>query len=244
MNPNRNAISTVREIIVTAVLVGLFLGGSGLAVTVWGGFWLAQSLHEGQLLNAGHQQAPAIIVNLRESRSSKSTSYYVTYHYTVLGADGRETVFEAERSIRRADYEAWHTGQKITILYAVQDPHVSRLASEGMPGWVSDLEAAIPLGVGGLMLLGTLWFAGYEWKQYQLARELDESGIVGQGRITRCWFRRAKSTTYYVAYEFSGGYGATQSISRRVYNQVSEGQAVPVRYLPRDPNISRMEFPG
>lgn len=81
-------------------------------------------------------------------------------------------------------------------------------------------------------------------RKLPLARELDSSGITTQGRIVtkRSTTDEEGDRSCYVAYTFGEGYGAQQQVSSAVYRRLQSGDTVEIRYLARDPNLSRMEI--
>ena len=79
--------------------------------------------------------------------------------------------------------------------------------------------------------------------QFPAARALDTLGEGVEGRIVG---KRTSSdsdgdNTCYVTYEFGVGYGAEQQVSQAIFRRLNIGDVVLIRYLPSDPEISRME---
>lgn len=113
---------------------------------------------------------------------------------------------------------------------------VLRIIDSGLQNWGSIAMAAI-----GLLLLV---LAVPAFKSLRLARELDSSGETTAGVVVGKHSRSDSDgdRTLFVAYQFGEGYGAEQKVSAAVYRQLQVGDGVEVLYLPRDPNISRMEF--
>lgn len=101
--------------------------------------------------------------------------------------------------------------------------------------------ATIALPAVGLLLLG---FAFLSFRSLPVARELDRDGVVTQGRIVgkRSEMDSDGDRDWYVAYEFGDGHGAVQRIGRTAYGSLDIGSEVSVRYLERDPNVSRLEM--
>jgi hypothetical protein len=102
---------------------------------------------------------------------------------------------------------------------------------------------------GGLILMS--------FKSWRLADELDRRGLIARGTITDLGkdngnarglpFR--KHTNYYVVYVFdltvpdvtSQQFVATQVVDQSLYTQLSVETKVRVRFLPENPNVSRIE---
>jgi hypothetical protein len=77
----------------------------------------------------------------------------------------------------------------------------------------------------------------------QRERLLAETGLETEGRITRLWRTSGKSRRCMVAYQFTAGgaiIGRSASVPCSAWGRLAESQRVDVRYLPVDPETSRM----
>ncbi len=97
----------------------------------------------------------------------------------------------------------------------------------------------LAVGIGG---------GSFAYRQAQEAgrrdRLLAAAGTTTEARITRVWQRSGKSRSCHAAYEFAAGRGeftATAAVPCRAWGTLSVGDRVPVRYVPSDPRISRLE---
>ena len=95
-----------------------------------------------------------------------------------------------------------------------------------------------------LVGLFLLVLAGLAARDLPVARELNNSGAMTEGTIVSKRTRTDSEgdRTCYVTYGFGDGYGAEQQVSYRVYRQLNVGDRVAVRYLSRDPYLSRLEI--
>jgi hypothetical protein len=112
---------------------------------------------------------------------------------------------------------------------------VLRVVESGFSNWGNAVMSLI-----GLLLLA---FAVPAFKSLRQARELDTSGDFVQGVVSG---KHSKTDsdgdrTRFIVYQFGEGYGAVQKVSSSVYRQLQVGDGVQVCFLPRDPNVSRME---
>ncbi len=114
-----------------------------------------------------------------------------------------------------------------------------------------------------LWRLGVLWvlfplvfavaFGGIGVYSLQQARLLDRYGIEGTATIDDKYTRTRRdsegrtTTDYYLEYTFrpEGGMpmSAHDTVQRSFYNRVSEGDAIPIRYVPHRPDVHEVE-PG
>lgn len=113
---------------------------------------------------------------------------------------------------------------------------VLKAIDTGLSNWVG---VVMPLVGLFLLVLAVLAF-----RDLRLAREMDSSGEITEGVIVgkRSTTDSEGDRTRYLAYEFGEGFGAEQQVGAAVYRQLEIGDTVEVCYLPRDPNVSRMEI--
>lgn len=213
----------------------LFLGG---VMSVVGPFALYESIRDRMAFDAGSSEVEAEVTDVMKWPRRSGDVYEVKYRFDaaplgqpISAFHGRCTVSMTEQS--RNNYRH---GRRASVIYATHNPTISRLKSEGPP------NAVWPGGIttGGLALL---FFARAcrrrSLREMSLAKELDEAGLVTQGRVKSFVRYGTRSTAYLLTYEFIEGWCVEQSVGRKI--DLSEGQAVRVRYLERDPRISRAE---
>ena len=97
------------------------------------------------------------------------------------------------------------------------------------------------------------------FRTWKLANELDNEGLVVRGTILALWEDTHDSVNfightpkYYLLYTFDldthetspQQFAANQYVSYQIYQQLQVGNQARVRFLPRNPNISRMETPA
>ena len=105
-------------------------------------------------------------------------------------------------------------------------------------GMVTSTWTTVVMPMVGLFLLAVaLW----QLKELPAARELDRDGVLGEGVVIGKWSDSGdESRNYYVAYLHGDGYQASQRVSRSLFRALGPADTVDVRYLPRDPDISRI----
>ena len=86
--------------------------------------------------------------------------------------------------------------------------------------------------------------------KWRIAHELDEKGLIARGTIIDLWEGDGSDQHHYVAYQFelslpsakgTQQFVAKQQVILSLYRQLQVGFKVRVRFLPRDPNVSRIE---
>jgi hypothetical protein len=118
---------------------------------------------------------------------------------------------------------------------------VAATVRAGDMGTFTWTTVVMPL-VGLFLLIIALWQA----RELPVARELDRTGVVGEGVVIGKWTDRSRdeSRRCYVAYQHGDSHQARQRVSWSVYRQLELGDTVEVRYLQRDPKRSRMVVNG
>lgn len=78
----------------------------------------------------------------------------------------------------------------------------------------------------------------------RVEKELDETGLISQGTIvsSRTGGGWGGPTTYHVTYQYKSEYEREQEVSSSVYESLYSGDRVKIRYLARDPTITKMEL--
>lgn len=174
----------------------------------------------------------------RVDRSGDDDDYYISYAYQAPSPDGDGRVqLRREESVNPTTYRSAEKDGSIQIIYAADDPSVSRIDKVGLLDWF--LVLLVPILGSGM-----IWFVGKALGQYLQARKLDQFGEITEGAIVDSWVDRDSDgdKTYYVAYEFGDGIQIAQQVKQSLYEQIPLRSQVPVRYLPDEPTISRMEL--
>ncbi len=110
-------------------------------------------------------------------------------------------------------------------------------------------------GCMALFLIIPIVIAIFAVLEIQIRGELDQHGVVTSATVTNRRISTStnskgqRSTSYYITYEFYAGtsnndnpmpYTYEQAVSSGTYNSVVEGSKIDIRYLPNDPNTSRV----
>jgi hypothetical protein len=203
-------------------------------------FW--RDWGEYRLLKNSGETVEGVIIERRIDEDSDGDTYYVTYQYLApvgLGDRGR---FSREQSVRRKTYNALPIETRVSIIYAPSEPGVARLAGELRPPFYLLFMAAF----GGLfVVIGLVLLVG-GWEQLSQASALRRRGQVTQGTLLDRWIQTDSDgdREYCVAYSFTptGGPQVTRAeYNRAVYEALNPGDLVSVRYLPKRPDVSRLE---
>ncbi len=106
------------------------------------------------------------------------------------------------------------------------------------------IDAIAVGGWGLLVLVSTLILPASAQAQLRLANEIDRDGVTVQGEIVDKWTFESEETAYCVGYYFT--YLNTTRVGRdtiksSLFKKLRIGNNVPIRLLPRDPMISRVE---
>jgi hypothetical protein len=157
----------------------------------------------GEYADAGRLQQSGVITQgtiiSRTLSSGKSTSYYLTYEFSVKGSDTR---FTRQQTVRRAAYEAHPEGSLVTVAYLPDDPNVSRLAGKDADDSV--MQASVP--ESGLFVLITLVIMFFLLRPVVRDRWLARNGRILEGKVVKSNGRLAGSKRRYyrltVQYEF------------------------------------------
>ena len=92
----------------------------------------------------------------------------------------------------------------------------------------------------GLILLGVALFGA---RDLPAARKLDTQGEVGPGKIVARWTKRDSEgdRDCFLAYSYGEGQEAYQKVGWKHYRQIEVGAVVSVRYVPEEPQLSRLD---
>jgi ABC-type uncharacterized transport system fused permease/ATPase subunit len=109
----------------------------------------------------------------------------------------------------------------------------------------NEIQVNYPIAIiFGLVLLGgSIISLLMAIKNYYVALKLEKNGDLAEGIIINKWVdtleRRA---LYYVSYRFHEDMEAWDVISKGLYQNLSKGCNVPIRYLQHDPSVSRLDY--
>jgi hypothetical protein len=187
----------------------------------------------------------AVVLKRIFKRGSRTTPYLITYQYTAPVPQGRSQQFTKATPVDLSTYESLSVGAHIPILYAATDPAVSRPQSEFEPPFSSLGWAGLPL----LFVLVGLGLALWGGRELNQVLALDGRGQMIRGVVFDRWvaypYRRPPCVAYY--FDLLGQpNGRTRVVraeyNRTAYNTYQVGDSVPIRYLPDNPKICRLEL--
>lgn len=99
-----------------------------------------------------------------------------------------------------------------------------------------------------IFVIAGLFFLGWSVIQLKNHLELNNDGIVTQGRmIDHRIYEDSEGDSYYITYSFVANdqtYSQEQSVSSDLYNRFEAGAPLDIRYLPGNPGKSRIEGEG
>lgn len=99
-----------------------------------------------------------------------------------------------------------------------------------------------------VLIGGTLFFALIAFPSWKQHRHFAQESVVVQGTITRLWSKTiddgegGQTTYYYLAYTFPYGQETWQQITAQQCLFAKVGDAVTVRYLPKQPECSQVDW--
>lgn len=215
----------------TGLLLGLMVGLP----------WWMQEYKELTALRTSGIKAEAIVTHKRVDRSGDYDSYYLTYAYEASSPDGDGRLqLEREETVNPSLYKAVEKGGKVSIVYAPDDPAVSRVVDIGIQDWAPVvLVSLVALGALGLCLR----LASLTFRQYLQARKLGRFGESTEGTVVDTWIHKDDEgfKTHCIIYQFDEGIQVVQTVKKKEFEKLAVGTSVTVRYLPDDPTCSRME---
>lgn len=112
--------------------------------------------------------------------------------------------------------------------------------------WLTSPQA-IHMGCAGLGLFAMVVLIGVTQEGLRIAWEFERDGITVQGEIIDKWEEDAGGeggTDFFVGYQFSymdASWVGKKTANYSRYNKLQIGDYVTIRFLSRDPSISRME---
>jgi len=181
-------------------------GCGGVLITLFALFMIGLTippfLTEYRLATSKTGQTKAEITDHRIS-SGKSTSYYVTYQFTV-----NNQIYSQEDSVSRDEYYSYEVGGHIPITYVASDPDIAHIGENGIH-WSSLLPMFF---IDGFFLLMAVLLGSSQIPQYRRIRRMKRDGqlILGQlqgagGEMIRRGSGKSRRTDYDVTirYEFT-----------------------------------------
>jgi hypothetical protein len=216
------------------------------AFTVIGSGFLIQEQQEYDLLMREGQTVQGMVTTLAINEGDDSTDYDVYYRYPVTAND-RQRAYNGYQNISKDLYETLRVGQTVDVVYAASQPQVSKLKDDLSPPLVWVFFLVILFGVGfdafGLFLLARTLASMREWSR------LKRKGHTVQATVFERWTESDSDgdTIYAVAYAFKAAMpdGSVRLVTRGEYNRVvyhsvEMGGSLAVRYLPDEPEVSRI----
>ncbi len=149
---------------------GVFLTGF-LIVMI--GLTIPSFLREYRLATLKTSQTKGQVIDHRISRG-KSTTYYVTYQFTV-----QDQTYTQEDSVGSSAYYAYEVGGNIPVTFVASDPNTSHIGENGIR-WT----AMVPLFfIGGFFLIfGIIWLVS-QIPQYRRLRRMRRDGQLVLGQL-------------------------------------------------------------
>lgn len=238
----RYKVKAVGKPDITLVALVLVLLAVGWALTwVWD---VVRNRRELARLHESGVETEATVVqrHMRRVAGADVESHSITYRYVVSSPDAADQQsFTDKDGVSRALYESVRMGDRITIVYAPTKPSVSRIVEDRDP-FVEGLPIDLLLPTAFAVAFSVV--AGFLFKGYGRARKLQQSGVTTEGTVTDAWVRRSSQSAkrYFVLYRFMDDIWVTQQVKKRDFQELTVGTPVTVRYLPDDPECSRIEL--
>ena len=202
------------------LLILVVTGGMAILLIWFGRLWSRISTAEKQTdadLAARGVSAQAEVVNHRSS-IGKTSSYYITYQYTVQTPGGTPSTYTSEDAIRGSDYRDLNLGDQITVRYLPDDPKTVRIVSGARPANTAQsylVSGIILICTGvGLAIFGIILFiAGVNSTNRKAAQ-----ATAYTLQLSATPNERQKTATVQVA-------GATQQADLAIVNQLRDALA-------------------
>jgi hypothetical protein len=97
--------------------------------------------------------------------------------------------------------------------------------------------------VFGLVLLGgSIISLRMAYKNFHTAHKLEKKGDLAEGIIINKWVDIERRALYHVSYRFHEDIEAWEVITKGLYQKLSKGCNIPIRYLQHDPSVSRLDY--
>lgn len=187
-----------------------------------------------------------LVQALRIEEDDDATTYLVDYQFTAP-VNGNSTRFQGSQSVAEDVYRRLRDGESILVRYVASQPELHTLESEFGPP-----NLLFPLGIGGLGAVGAL--AGSAMVFQIVRNRVHAKRLRQEGRRTYAFvFNRWEGRdveglpTYAVAYAFKAERADGEPVTvvrgvenKELYDRFQVGDAVPVVYLPANPNICEL----
>lgn len=145
--------------------------------------WVALTWHDWHFFRTAARTAGATVVDRSISESDDSITYYVTYEFRYVPADGDPRIATGTDSVNRRIYDAATPGSELTIWYDPAQPARSYADPPTILGSSLITLAALAMLPIALILLIPLWESVQEW-MYQRNRWLQPIGQLCHGTIS------------------------------------------------------------
>jgi hypothetical protein len=127
----------------------------------------------------------------------------------------------------------------VEVIYARSDPQIARMMAHYEPGKVS----YVPIIVGVIAAVVDALLLSWTYKRYQNANRLEVEGVPGTVTVLDFYEESdSDSTSYFVAYALPDGQQIRHSVSRKIYQTLTVGDAIRIIYLLDDPRVFRTEW--
>ncbi|MCB0164379.1 MAG: hypothetical protein KDI79_09145 [Anaerolineae bacterium] len=158
------------------------------------------------------------------------------------------TVYTGQHAIPITQFQPIPPGETIRVRYVVDHPDISVLE----PYFTTPFKPLLLFaGLGGVMLGIGLALLPARWHAWRRVRRLDTQGQIAPATVVNLWrsANARRQVLYCVAYEFEATHldGQAQTVLSAEYNELAFEtlrlrQQTPVRYLPENPEICRLEM--
>lgn len=145
--------------------------------------WVAQTWRDWHYFRTAASTAGATVVDRSISVSNDSTTYYVTYEFRYVPANGDPRTATDTDSVSWRIYNTATPGSELTIFYDPADPSRSYAEPPTLLRTSLITLAALAMLPLALMLLIPLWESVQEW-MYQRNRWLQPIGQLCHGTIS------------------------------------------------------------
>ena len=108
----------------------------------------------------------------------------------------------------------------------------------------SEAQMNSPLAIvfGLVLTSGSLLSLRTAWQNFYIAQKLEKNGHLADGVITNKWIDTfERRVLYHVSYRFHEDMEVWEAISKSLYQKLSKGCNVPIRFLEHNPSVSRLD---
>jgi hypothetical protein len=206
------------------LVIGVLLSGimAVLAVLDW--------MDWGALRDAG-VSTEATITGRRIDDSGDNTSYYVSYTYQHIPADGDPRTYQSEERVNSVTYDSAEQGRRVAALYIPDDPERVTIDVRLEPPWIQTVGMLFSVG---LFIVVPLLIISHDRRRAQVAQRLRESSSMVRGEVVKCT-GNAADDDYYVrlTYRFqSPASGKTIQQAQRLQRDDMDDESLPAPGTP------------